>query len=180
MGLPAQRRQKGLGGGRQKPTPTNRCDSQNVRLKALLFFPEMQLGNIVEKTRVGQGKGQPHGRGQAKSSSGLYFPPQTPFKALFDIRKEARVSNCFLLQDEKESGRYFPACNTHNSRHGGFSLKDSASRVGTATKSPLLSKAAGIQETHSLLPTEKRIVRSASRHCFEFLKHFYDSESLFF
>ena len=75
---------------------------------------------------------------------------------------------------------YFSACNTHNSRGGGFSLKDSAPRVGTAKKSPLLSKAAQIQDTHSRQPTKKKIVRSRSRHFFKLLKHFYDSESLFF
>lgn len=54
----------------------------------------------MEKIQVRQGKGQPHGRGHANSSLDLYLPPETPFKALFDMKKEARVSTCFLLQEK--------------------------------------------------------------------------------
>lgn len=60
----------------------------------------------MEKIQVRQGKGQPHGHGHANlhghanSSLDLYLPPETPFKALFDMKKEARVSTCFLLQEK--------------------------------------------------------------------------------
>lgn len=54
----------------------------------------------MEKIQVHQGKGQPHGRGYTNSSLGLYLPSEMPFKALFDIKKEARVSTCFLLPDK--------------------------------------------------------------------------------
>jgi len=100
VGLPAQHDERAsAGSGEEETCPANHRNSQNVCLKALLS-PEMKTRNIVEKTRVCQGKGQPRGRGHAKSSLGLYFPPQTLLQALFDTRKEARVSTCFLLHDK--------------------------------------------------------------------------------
>lgn len=36
-----------------------------------------------------------------ESSSGLCFPPQVSFNALFDMRKDTQVSTCVLLQGKK-------------------------------------------------------------------------------
>lgn len=88
--------------------------------------------------------------------------------ALCDTRKDTKVSTCVLSQGKKEIWRYFPACKTHGSCGVGFFLKDQSQ---DCRKSLLLSEAA--QETHSLLPTEKKKwLKGGSQHSFKFLKHF--------
>lgn len=91
-----------------------------------------------------------------KSSLGLCFPPKIALSAVFDTRKEARVSVCVLLQGKRgKVGGIFQLARLVALVVWASSSK---TRAGIAKKSLLLSKAAQVQETRNFVLAEKKVV----------------------
>lgn len=108
-----------------------------------------------------------------KSSLGLCFPPQIAPDALFDTRKEAKVSTCVLLQDKRgKVGDIFQLA-----RPMALVVWASSSKTrARIAKNLCCCLKQHEYKRHTILCLQrKKLLKGGSQHSIKFLKHFHDS-----